>query len=164
MTVEFALQLVYGIDMSQSRSYIALITFSSTATVNFPLNRYFDKESVINAMRFAYSGGRTNIQDALQLVNSQVFIPTNGDRNSARNIVVLVSDGYANVNEGNTISEATNVKNRGALIYTIALGTNPDLSTLNAVSSNPDSDYVFRLRNPSEVQTTVDNVLGELCR
>ena len=164
MVTEFATHLVYGLDMSFSRTRLGIITFSTTSKNEFFLNTYTDKESIINAMRFEHYGGRTNIYHALNRLNEEQFILASGDRVGVRNIAVLVSDGYSNEQAGQELAEAEIVKDRGAEVYTIALGESPNLSDINEMSSNPDSDYVIRLRTIAEAQDAAEMLLDTLCR
>jgi len=51
-------------------------------------------QDVIQATRMLpYLGGRTNTAAALRMLRSEIFQSKNGDRNSARNIAVLVANG-----------------------------------------------------------------------
>ena len=164
MTTQFALQLIYAVDMSFSRTRVGLVTFSTDARLMFYLNSFLDKESLINSMRFVYKGGRTNIHDALQMVNNEVMVFQRGDRPLVQDIMVLVSDGKANINEADTTTESDAFKSRGGQIYTVALGTSPNFRLIDEMSSLPSSDYVLRLRNVGEVSQTLQDLLEQICR
>ena len=47
-----------------------------------------------------YGGGNTNTTGALRLTRQEVFTEANGDRADVKNIIVLITDGYATVEKG----------------------------------------------------------------
>ena len=58
----------------------------------------------------AFMGDRTNTADGLRMMKDEMFIPSNGDREGARNVAIIFTDGNSNVNEDNTIPEAIAVR------------------------------------------------------
>ena len=94
---------------------------------------------------------------------NEVFRSNNGDRPGVTNIAIVVSDGDSNVNEGNTIPEADRMRNQGIRVFSIATGNSPDLAEMNGIANNPDSEYVYRLRNLGEVNAVADRLLNYLC-
>ena len=164
MVTSFALSLVQGLDLAFGRTRVGIVTFNHESRNEFFLNSYQDKESVLNAMRFQHYGGRTNVYSALNRVFEEQFVSANGDRNGNRNVAVLVSDGHANEQASLTNGEATRIKDSGTEIYTIAVGGSPNLSDINEISSNPDSEYVIRLRNVTQAEQAAASLLDTLCR
>ena len=164
IVTSFALTLVQGLDLAFGRSRVGIITFSTESRNEFFLNDYQDKESILNAMRFSHYGGRTNIYAALRRLNEEQLTAANGDRNGVRNIAVLVSDGYANEQASLTLDEAARIKARGTEIYTVAIGGSPNLSDINEISSDPDSDFVIRLRTLQDAEQAASDFLDILCR
>lgn len=71
---------------------------------------YRDKQEVLNAIGFYPDRGRTNTQDALSLLGREMFSTSRGARQGVADIAILVTDGYSNVNEQNTVPEATRLK------------------------------------------------------
>jgi len=74
--------------------------------------------------------------------------------------VILVTDGYSNVNTGRTVSAAESLKSIGAVIYSVANGDGSQLSELTQIASSPDSQYVLQLGDIRSVSRTL---LDRLC-
>jgi len=75
-------------------------------------------------------------------------------------VVILVTDGYSNVNTGRTLPAAEELKSIGATIYIIANGEAAQLSELTQIASSPDSQYVLQLGDTQSVSQTL---LDRLC-
>ena len=75
-------------------------------------------------------------------------------------VVILVTDGYSNVNTGRTIPAADELKSIGAVIYSIANGDGSQLSELTQIASSPDSQYVLQI---GDIPTVSDTLLDRLC-
>ena len=167
MIVALAKEIVYGLDMTLDRSRIGAFTFATEHNEHgqFFLNTYpGNKQGVINALNFYHKGGRTNTQAGLNVMRMQHFTSFRGDRAGVPNIGILVTDGYSNEFESNTIAEATQAKNNGIKMYTVGLGDGPNMGELNSISSDPDSEYVFRLRDKSQVENVAKDILIQLCQ
>jgi len=75
-------------------------------------------------------------------------------------VVILVTDGYSNVNTGRTVPAADQLKSIGAVIYSIANGDGAQLSELTQLASSPDSQYVLQL---GDIQSVSQTLLDRLC-
>ena len=75
-------------------------------------------------------------------------------------VVILVTDGYSNVNTGRTVPAAEELKSIGADIYSIANGEGSQLSELTQIASSPDSHYVLQL---GDIQSVSETLLDRLC-
>ena len=84
-------------------------------------------------------------------------------RSGVRNVGILVTDGYANINEFNVIPEAENAKRANIEMFSVAVGQNPNLAELNTVASDPDSEHVYQMRTLADVERTTDQLLDYLC-
>jgi len=91
---------------------------------------------------------------------------SNGDRLGADNVVILVSDGYSDVQEGETASAtaAERLKAAGVTVYTVAVSDSSNLMELNAVNSDPDPEHLYELGLETAVQQTADLLLDQLCQ
>ena len=163
MTREMARQLVYGIDIQSDSVHIAAVAYNTDIVDQFYLNTYSEKESVINALNFYRRGGKTNTQKALRFVRTDLFTSENGDRSGVRDIVIVISDGYSNVNYQNTVREADRIKSNDMHVYTVAIGDSPHFSEMNAISSDPDSEYAYYVPSLSDVKAVASDILDNLC-
>jgi len=75
-------------------------------------------------------------------------------------VVILVTDGYSNVNTGRTLPAAEELKSIGAVIYSIANGDGSQLSELTQIASSPDSHYVLQL---GDIRSVSQTLLDRLC-
>ena len=153
---------MHGLDLSFGRTRVGVVTFSTESRNEFFLASYQDRQSILNRMRFEHYGGRTNIYSALQRVADEQLTINNGYRIRANHVVVLVSDGEHNEQSPLTLDAAERVKEK-ALLYTVAIGQSPNFGDLNAMSSNPDSQYVIRLQTLADVETAADMLLDFIC-
>ena len=76
-------------------------------------------------------------------------------------MVILVTDGYSNVNTGRTIPAAESLKSIGASVYSIANGEGAQLSELTQIASSPDSEYVLQLNG--DIRSVSETLLDRLC-
>ena len=94
------------------------------------------------------------------------FTPSSGDRAGVDNVVILISDGYSDVWEGDTptATAAQQLKATGVTIYTIAVSDSSNLIELNNINSDPDPEYLFSVNAAGEYMTTAGQVLDALCQ
>ena len=164
--VQFAKRVIYGLDMNFERARIGLVTFGDDATTQFELDSYRTKEEVINAMSFLPNKGRTNTQAALSRVRTRLLTSGGGARNGVPDVAILVTDGHSNVNEENTIPEATRLKDNGAALYVVAIGDEIDLGEINEMAGKrgePSQGYVYRVLNDDEIDERADELAETLC-
>lgn len=55
------------------------------------------------------TGGETNIADVLRKMRTQLFVAERGDRDDVPNIAILVTDGRANREAGDTFEQVSTV-------------------------------------------------------
>ena len=68
--------------------------------------------------RARYYHGTTDTASALLTVKEQVFVPENGDRPEAPNVVLLLSDGESD-DPDETFNRANELRDDGAVIVTV---------------------------------------------
>jgi len=78
-------------------------------------------------------------------------------------VVILVTDGYSNVNTGRTLPAADELKSIGAVIYSIANGDGAQLSELTQIASSPDSQYLLQLDTHTNIHAVSQTLLDRLC-
>lgn len=164
LVITFAKEVVYGLSMNLD-TRVGAITYSTDVNGQFYMNTYSTKEGVINGLNFYHKGGRTNTQEALRIMRTEHFTTTRGERTGVRNVAIVVTDGYSNIDEDNTIPEATRAKEEEEIdIFVVALGEGPNFREVNDMASDPDSDYVYQLRDINEIEETAEQLLDELCQ
>jgi len=160
----FIEQVVFGLDFNEVR--VGLITYSTDAEVAYYLNTYTARSEVLESLVIPHRGGRTNTQEALRLADVEIFQSRAGDRDGVENIVILVSDGNANVDPEMTPIRAQELKDDGATIYVVAIGDTADMNVdtgVPALATFPDEPYVLQIREDDEVFISAEVLLRQLC-
>jgi len=75
----------------------------------------------------AYPGGQTDVTGGLQLMRTQVFNETNGDRSHVRNVAILLTDGIPTPELDQLLAEVQQTKNSSIRI--VAVGITDEVST-----------------------------------
>ena len=95
----------------------------------------------------------------VQKPNYSVILPLTGDPN----IVIVVTDGYSNVNSDKTSTEARALEDSGSRIIVVAVGRNINRKEINNIASDPDTENVVLLSNPDSLSLAANAVLDLLC-
>ena len=144
---------------------VALVLFSDVATVEWGLTQYWDKASLINAIRnVPYTGERTNLNHALNLTWSDVFAPGRGTRQDAKKVTIILTDGEDNVPfEGTplTLENARRCKSDGIRLIAVGVSNMTDRSRLMQIASSP-SDF-HPVNNFTALQSIVDDLTQQIC-
>jgi len=113
---------------------------------------------------FPLSGGATNTQDALRVTSQSIFTPSAGDRPSARNVIVVVTDGQSNIDATQTLPMANASRQQGIELFVVAIGDNPNMEEINGIANQPTRDHVITgLMTSSNVTSSADRLLDLLC-
>ena len=143
-----------------------MILFSDSAQSFFSLNTHSNSASLVNAIQnLPYLDGRTNTQAALTLLRTEQFTPQNGDRPSATNVAIVITDGESTENPGNTIPAAIQARDAGVAIFSIGIGNSINVQELRLISSEPqleDRNY-FLSPTFSSLDNIVLNIVGQTC-
>ena len=113
-------------------------------------------------------GGRTNTVAGLQAAQTRLFNSTRGDRPGIDDVIILVTDGYSNVDRGLTIPTAKRIKDRQIAIYVVSVGDKVDMAEVNAVAGKRDAgssdSFIYPLRRESDVKNVGANLAANLCQ
>ena len=138
----FIKSVIDSLDIDETSTRISLIEYSDRATLQFPLNKYYDQGDVKDAVdNVRASGGQGTVTDqALQLAVSEVFTRKGGDRPGVPNAVILVTDGKST----GYIPLSTAVKplrKTGTDIYVVSVGAATDKQELENITLGEDRFY-----------------------
>ena len=143
---------------------VSLIYFSHEAFVLFYLDTYNNYEDIRNAIEtLDIIGSKTNTSGALKLMNDYVFTPTHGDRPDIHNVAILMTDGQSNVDESQTLPEATRAKQLGVRMFVVGLTDQINSAELIGMSSKPIEQHYFNRTTYSLVNTIVSNLVWNVC-
>ena len=92
---QFLTQFVEELDVSPAGDHIALLTFHQWVQVVFPLTRYLDKGSLVQAILRMPNmlAPETRTDRALLRVEQSIFTPSGGDRPNRKNYIIIFTDG-----------------------------------------------------------------------
>ncbi|RUS71914.1 hypothetical protein EGW08_020327, partial [Elysia chlorotica] len=157
----FAADLASQFEVGPTKVQIAAATFGSAVYRQFYLNQYDDTNSVVNAIRqIAYSGGATYTQLALEFVRTTFFADGYGHRKGVPKIVLIATDGRS-TDRAETIRQADMLRNEGYIVYAVAIGTNIDLTEVNAIATDPSR--VYQVQTFDDLQAFMPTLKSDMC-
>ena len=161
---QLARRIIHGLNFNNDRLRIGVTTFSAMATVRFHMNRYFMKESVLNAIAYTQDKvSGTNTQDALRVGYEDMFVSGNGDRSGVNNVLMLLTDGRSNVSPEETIPQANEARNRGIRVMAVGVGPRVDRAEINGMANNPEAENAFFIQDGSQLDAAANAILDVLC-
>jgi len=159
--LEFMAGLVEDLTRGDMDHRFCLIRYSTSVSTIFSLNRYNDAKDVTHAIRSAsYVFGSSNTAGGLRQA-IDMFTPAFGDRSSAENIAILITDGDSNHNHQDTIPAAEDLRAKGVRVIGVGIGLR-DFKEINAVASSQQD--VFKVRSFAELDAMKRNVEEGTCR
>ena len=133
-----AVQFVDILDLANDKC--GLVSYSSAASVDRPLSQ--DRDAVVNSVWQFPPGGYTNIGQGLACAVSELASPR--ALGCCRKVVVLLSDGIANVDENGSYSTsdgrayalaaAESATQSSVLVFTISAGSGADRSLMQQIA------------------------------
>jgi secreted protein with Ig-like and vWFA domain len=139
---------------------VGVITFSTTARVNFDLNDHTYKSSVLSAINgISYVQGSTHTDLGLNLAWTKIF-GQQGDRPDAQNILFVLTDGQSS-SPAATSAQATLARNHNIKTYAIGIGNNVRRNELNSIAMT--SNYVIQVSDFSSLQSIAAKLKNDLC-
>jgi len=133
--LQFVADVVQSLTIGPQSVQVGMVVYSNNARVDFNLNTHMSASPIVNAILSAsYIGGTTNTADGINMARTQVF-PTG--RNGATRVMIVVTDGASNVNQGQTIPEADRAKAEGIDVVCIGVTNGVIESEVRAISSDP---------------------------
>ncbi len=100
----FLKDILEDVNIQNCNYRIGVLKFGSSPFVQFHLNQYSSNADVLNAIdNIGYSYGFTATGDAIDMVRQQMFTKHTGDRPHVRNMMVIITDGLANVRTRQTM-------------------------------------------------------------
>ena len=167
LAVQFMQSVVNFFDVEENRTRVAMISFSTNASINFFFSSYLSNQAVNNAIgRTRYRGGYTHTAWALyfaRLMFHDINLNVSGARPLSAGIprvAVLITDGHSN--HYRVDDQALYLRQSGATIYSVGIA-NYDIDELNLIASDPDSEHVFLLQSYSDAASFVQLLSGTTC-
>ncbi len=145
---------------------VGVVTFSTDATLEIPLNAHYGTSGVRDALRrLQYVGGQTNTGKALFLTRTQCFSERNGERSGVPNIAVVITDGLPTILDFNLNAQARMLQDVATVL---AVGVTRDVESelLRQISSPPqrENENFFSTPDFSGLDTILRALVVETCR
>lgn len=159
----YVYNMVKNMSLDNEEYRVGFMTFGNNPTAEAHLNRYKDKESALRGVnRIRYTPGRTNTDRAIDYVRQYMFTPYRGDRDFARNLVVLLTANDQSADRYRTWEAAENAEKSGINLYTVGINLR-DSTEIDETSSHPLSEYRHLLNtnmNNRTLSDSIDGILG----
>ncbi|OAF67831.1 Cochlin [Intoshia linei] len=146
---------------SQLSVNIGTVSFADRPKKEFDIGQYTNIEDIQHAiLSIEHIGGRTNIAGGLDEVG-RLF---SNYRSTNPQVLILFSDGNANIREKDTIKAATNLRVNGIHIISVAVGEDADVSLLKAIiSKNSELEIPFAKRY-GNLNDQLNGLIKSMCK
>jgi len=160
--VDFVADLMASFDMSDLKTRVAGVRFSSTVAVEFDFMG--DKLAAIRKFEsILYNGGGTKLNTALQGVADALGNGGLSFRTNVKTVVIVMTDGASTdgVNPGaNNLRAAKGAGEPDVIIIALGIGNGIVQSELDTIATNPDSKFSHNVSGYNNLQDAKD-VIGE---
>ncbi|XP_005097977.1 cartilage matrix protein [Aplysia californica] len=159
----FVSNLVKLFDIGRNKTRVAVVSFSTNATVEFHLDEFYEQKGVRDHVEtILYTGGGTNTDDALKLVKNSVLTPKHGVRSNVPHVVIVITDGRSH-NSSDTRAQAEALKNSGIFMFAIGVGPYVDDQELEAIASAPSENFMFKITGYDELLSIKSTLALRAC-
>ena len=159
----FAKRIAGAFPIDRNLTQIGLMKFSDEIDIVFHLNTYGDRQSVLNAIDNAdIDGGDTNIAAALRTAREAMFTEQNGSRPGVPKILILLTDGTANIEQSNTLLEADLTKAANIKLYTVGVTHEVDEDQLRVMATT--TDYYFFASDFTQLNDVLQYLVENSCK
>ncbi|XP_060764811.1 integrin alpha-2 [Neoarius graeffei] len=160
--VSFLEKLLKNLDIGPQQSQVSVIQYGVTPKMEFTLNAYKTRDSIIQAaLKIPQKGGtETNTFQAIEYTRVNAFLPSNGGRPDASKVMVVVTDGesYDNFKRNKVIPacERDGITRFGIAVLGYYTRQNIDSKNLveeiKSIASSPSDKYYFNVSSEKALQ------------
>lgn len=157
--------IISAFDIGEKQTRVGVVTFSSDASLTFPMNMYYDAQELKDSVSsIRHLGGQTNTGKALHVTRTQCFNTENGERNSVPNIAVVITDGLPTIMEYNFMAEASLLKSFSTVL-SIGITRSVEKQLLKDISSPPqrENENFFATPDFSSLGSIIGTLVTETC-
>ena len=145
----FIKRIVSHFVVSYSATRVALVTWSTSVTLEFDFDEHVNNDGVNNGIdNVVYNGGLTATGDALHLIRTSLFSQSSS---RAKKVLFIITDGRSNRQTHDPATQARLLKNRGVEIFAFGIGNNINEVELTSLASTPINGHKFRVETFSDV-------------
>uniref|UniRef100_A0A8C4QLD0 Uncharacterized protein n=2 Tax=Eptatretus burgeri TaxID=7764 RepID=A0A8C4QLD0_EPTBU len=159
---EFAFRIVsYFPHVGPNSTQFAAVQYSENAQVEFPLNRFSDRNSVLKAIRtIRFQGGDTKAGHAIQFAVRKTFFGGQGARYDVPRLLVVMTDGRS---QDNVALPARNAYNQGVLVFAVGAADSDQMQLQLIGQAGPGHRSVFYIDDPAVIMSTEEDLVEALC-
>ena len=142
LVLEFVQNVVESLDIGSHSTRVGAITYGNRATPNFYLNTSYNK-TIINATldQIRWKDQETNTSGGIKFMSEHMFTRENGDRSSAPNVGIVITDGASNRDANLTIPYAKEAQAKGITMFAIGIGDQVKTEELEGIATNVSMVY-----------------------
>lgn len=149
-------------NVSYTSTHIGILSYSSQATMEMKLNRYYYPQDIFNVVDNLYpeaeSSQGTRLDDALRIANYELFTPSGGSRDRFPKILVVVKSGKLGYQKLHDVTRRL----KGSAVNTIVVEVGP--STEHAeMALIADSNHTFHVDSFSNLISVAEKVVKSAC-
>lgn len=150
---DYTKDFVNQISVDDDEYRMGLLRFSSDADVQFDLKDYGNKEDIFKAIdNIQYQeGGTTDVAKAFDKVRNDMFKQPKGDRDFARNYILLLTGNERSDDTNAAWAAAERAEDEGIGIYVVGIGVN-DRTELDETSSHPLTTFQYLVGDEKELK------------
>jgi len=155
----------------QSDDQVALVTYGTTVHLEIPMTNDFQSVTDrINEMQAAYYDRYTNMGGGIQAAVDELTGPRS--RSHTKKVIVLLTDGVANVDAGGNISyvtgptyaldAATAAAAQHIRIFAVSVGAEPDLAAMDQIAQIGNGAHYHAQGSIDQYSAQLDSILNIL--
>jgi len=142
LVLDFTKRVIKEMNVHETMTHVGLVDFDDDARVDFVLETYPTESAVLSAVAaLEHRGGFTNIARAIYWARQVLTRPEHGARPGVPKVIVLVSDGNANVAVEDLKGELDGTKALGIRIVTVGVTSAANETQLRSIASSVN-DFV----------------------
>ncbi|XP_059161617.1 collagen alpha-1(XII) chain-like [Physella acuta] len=168
--VDFKKQLDFVSDVAsmfqigENMTQVGLLTFTERVHLNFFLNAYKTKASLIRGIKSTYKenglGTRTDL--ALHFMRKRMFVPLTGARENVSRVAIIITDGKSEY-PIKTLIESQIAKKQGIHIFTVGVGVAVNDDEMRRMASYPPDENAFTVKTYSFLDAIKNKLAVRTC-
>ena len=158
----FVKEAVTYLNIDNCNYQIATMKYGSSAIPQFYFGDYNNLPTIINAIdRITFSYGYTNTAEAIRVARKTFFTKDRKDREDARDVIVLITDGLDNIRTKLLFEEARNTHEQDIAIIPIGVNLKEE-NQLPSLASTPEG--LFFVQKFSHLQNLTDTFVNYMIK
>ncbi len=149
---------------------MGVASFSDIVQPQFQLNTYQTLDPMLRHIdRMPHLDQSTNTQEAIKYARTVMLTSQNGDRATAPNSVIVITDGVPQIPHDPreaqrlAVREADLLRQEGITVIAIGVGPQITQTVLSSLANQPPSRYTFQVNDFQQLQGILGQVASAAC-